>query len=340
MVDKTVIASDPHFADGCSSCHKGDEKAQDKVAAHKGLVKRPSDNLSVCGRCHDQITSKFKNSLHYTTAGLKHGMQGRMGSSEAKTFNEKVFPKACNSCHASCGDCHVKIPVIGGLNIGLIKGHQFVRRDEGKTCALCHGGRVYPEFTGEYGGTPDVHYQKGMICVDCHNLSESHGDGTVQTGRKEIKDRPTCQKCHPSGSEKSDKAREAHSVHGAKLSCVACHSSGDYRNCTNCHEGKGATSSPGFILGLNPRDGKTVTTLRIIPTVRNTFAKAGVKMEKYDALPNYWDTSPHNIKKRTDRTRSCDTCHVDKTGFLTRETLIKGGSKANERLIREPKPLK
>ena len=340
MVDKTVIASDPHFADGCSSCHKGDEKAQDKVAAHKGLVKRPSDNLSVCGRCHDQITSKFKNSLHYTTAGLKLGMQGRMGSSEAKTFNEKVFPKACNSCHASCGDCHVKIPVIGGLNIGLIKGHQFVRRDEGKTCALCHGGRVYPEFTGEYGGTPDVHYQKGMICVDCHNLSESHGDGTVQTGRKEIKDRPTCQKCHPSGSEKSDKAREAHSVHGAKLSCVACHSSGDYRNCTNCHEGKGATSSPGFILGLNPRDGKTVTTLRIIPTVRNTFAEAGVKMEKFDALPNYWDTSPHNIKKRTDRTRSCDTCHVEKTGFLTRETLIKGGSKANERLIREPKPLK
>lgn len=340
MVDKTVVASDPHFADGCSSCHKGDEKAQDKVAAHKGLVKRPSDNLSVCGRCHGKIASKFKDSLHYTTAGLKHGIQGRMGSSEAKTFNEKVFPKACNSCHASCGDCHVKVPVIGGLNIGLIKGHQFVRRDEGKTCALCHGGRVYPEFTGEYGGTPDVHYQKGMICVDCHNLSESHGDGTVQTGRKEIKDRPTCQKCHPAGSEKSDKAREAHGVHGATLSCAACHSSGDYRNCTNCHEGKGATSSPGFILGLNPRDMKTVTTLRIIPTVRNTFAEAGVKMEKFDALPNYWDTSPHNIKKRTDRTRSCDTCHVDKTGFLTRETLIKGGSKANERLIREPKPLK
>lgn len=134
--------------------------------------------------------------------------------------------------------------------------------------------------------------------------------------------------------------RLPHSAHNGKVSCVACHSSGGYRNCTDCHEGKGAKATPGFILGRNPRDKKTVTTLRIVPTVRDTFAESGVKMEKFDALPNYWDTSPHNIKKRTDRTKSCDTCHVAKTGFLTRETLIKGGSKANEGLIVVPKPLK
>ena len=304
------------------------------------MVKRPSDDLSVCGSCHGEIAKNYKNSLHYTTAGLKHGVNGRMATAEGKIFNEKVFPKACNSCHASCGDCHVKVPVIGGINIGLIKGHQFVKRDEAKTCALCHGGRVYPEYTGEYGGTPDVHYQKGMFCADCHVKSETHGDGTVQTGRMDIKDRPSCQKCHPAGTEKSDKSKLAHSAHNGKVSCVACHSSGDYRNCTDCHEGKGAKATPGFILGRNPRDKKTVTTLRIIPTVRDSFAESGVKMEKFDALPNYWDPSPHNIKKRTDRTRSCDTCHVEKAGFLTRETLIKGGSKANEGLISEPKPLK
>lgn len=232
------------------------------------------------------------------------------------------------------------MPVIGGLNIGLIKGHQFVRRDEGKTCALCHGGRVYPEFTGEYGGTPDVHYQKGMSCLDCHGKAESHGDGTVQTGRREIKDRPSCGKCHQAGNEKGDKAKQAHGAHNAGVSCVACHSSGTYRNCTGCHEGKGASATPGFILGLNPRDGKTVTTLRLIPTVRDTFAASGISMEKYDALPNYWDTVPHNIRKRTERTRRCESCHEEKSGFLTRDTLLKDGSKANERLIREPKPLK
>ena len=88
------------------------------------------------------------------------------------------------------------------------------------------------------------------------------------------------------------------------------------------------------------RDKKTITTLRVIPTVRDTFLSAGIKMENFDLLPNYWDTVPHNIKKRTERTRSCDVCHVDKEGFLTKETLIKDGSKANEELIYTPKPIK
>jgi len=102
-------------------------------------------------------------------------------------------------CHASCGDCHVKGPAISGISAGLLKGHRFVKRDEGKTCALCHGGRVYPEFTGEYGGTPDVHYQKGMVCMDCHNKTEFHGDGKAYTSRQERKDRPACLNCHPAG---------------------------------------------------------------------------------------------------------------------------------------------
>jgi hypothetical protein len=62
-------------------------------------------------------------------------------------------------------------------------------------------------------------------------------------------------------------------------------------------------------------------------------------MEHFDALPNYWDTPAHNIRKRTARTRSCDVCHVEARGFLTKEQLIKDGSKANEKLIVKPKPL-
>ncbi len=265
---------------------------------------------------------------------------GRFSKEDLKIFDEKVFEKSCRSCHSSCGECHVKSPVIGGVNIGLIKGHRFVKRDEGKTCALCHGGRVYPEFTGEYGGTPDVHYQKGMVCMDCHKKAQFHGDGNRYLSKREVKEKPACVKCHKPGEEKTEKAKTAHEKHSEKLSCVSCHASGQYRNCYGCHLGKGATAKPGFILGLNPKDKKTVTTLRVIPTVRDTFQPAGIKMENYDALPNYWDATPHNIKKRTERTRSCDVCHVDKAGFLTKETLIKNGSKANEGLIYDPKPIK
>ncbi|MCM2264485.1 MAG: cytochrome c3 family protein [Desulfuromonadales bacterium] len=339
LVDRNLLSTDPHFSQGCGFCHMGDEKGASKADAHRGLVKKPSDDLKICGRCHDQIAANYGKSLHYTTAGLKHGIRGRLSTAEESLFNEKVFPKSCNNCHATCGDCHVKSPTIGGVNPGLIQQHQFVKRNEGKTCALCHGGRVYPEFTGEYGGTPDVHYQKGMTCIDCHTRKEAHGDGSTVTSRKQVADRPACLGCHPRGSDKSDKSRAAHDQHAGKLSCVACHAAGQYRNCYDCHLGAGATAKPGFILGLDPRERKLVTTLRVIPTVRDTFSKAGVAMENYDALPNYWDTVPHMIKKRTDRTRSCEVCHTERQGFLSKETLLKGGSKANEGLIRMPPQL-
>lgn len=337
LVDRSLVAADPHFASGCAFCHKGNEQAKEKQAAHQGLVKRPSDDPALCGRCHGSIAAAYGKSLHYTTMGLAHGVSSRFSAKEKKIFDAKVFPKACNSCHASCGDCHVKSPVIGGVNIGLIKGHAFVRRDEGKTCALCHGGRVYPEFTGEYGGSPDVHYQKGLLCLDCHKIAEMHGDGTSPASRHEVKGRPACVGCHTPGTEKTDKAKQAHGKHHGSLSCAACHAGAPYRNCSGCHLGEGAAAKPGFILGKNPRDPKTVTTLRLIPTVRDTFKGAGIEMERYDELPNYWPTAPHNIKKRTERTRSCDVCHREAKGFLKPSDLPPGGSTANSRLIHIPK---
>jgi len=340
LVDKSLIDKDPHFSEGCATCHKGNESASDRAAAHQGFIKRPSDELTACAACHEEIVKVYKTSLHYTTAGLRHGVMSRFSDGERKIFDEKVFEKSCRSCHSSCGDCHVKSPVISGVSIGLIKGHRFVKRDEGKTCALCHGGRVYPEFTGEYGGSADVHYQKGMVCMDCHKKAEFHGDGQVYASRQERKDRPSCIQCHKPGEEKTAKAKTAHEQHKGELSCASCHASAPYRNCYDCHLGKGATSKPSFILGLSPRDKKTVTTLRVIPTVRDTFQSVGIKMEKYDALPNYWETVVHNIRKRTERTRSCDLCHEEKQGFLTKETLIKDGSKANDGLVYTPKPIK
>jgi len=340
LVDKKLLDADPHFQQGCAECHKGDEKAPGKDGAHAGMVKRPSDNPAVCESCHEAIAKGYKASLHYTTAGLRHGVSARFSPAELQQFGAQVFGKACQSCHASCGDCHVKSPVIGGVNVGLLKGHKFVKRDEGKTCALCHGGRVYPEFTGDYGGTPDVHYQKGMSCMDCHKVNSFHGTSGAMASRKAVPDRPACVTCHKPGQEKTEQAKSSHVQHSATVSCTACHSAAPYRNCYDCHLGKGATAKPAFILGLSPRDKKTVTTLRVIPTIRDTFKSAGIAMANFDALPNYWDTTPHNIRKRTERTRSCEVCHGEQKDFLTKETLIKNGSRANDALTYSPKPLK
>ncbi len=338
VVDNELLKKDQHFKMGCSLCHKGNAKEITKEAAHKGLVKRPSDNLRSCVVCHKQITDNYAKSLHYTTAGQRNGVMPRLSKEELKNFDEKVFQQSCRSCHASCGDCHVKGAPVSGISIGLIAKHKFVKKDEGKTCAFCHGGRVYPEYTGDYGGSPDVHYQKGMLCMDCHKKAEFHGDGTAYASKQHVKDRPSCRACHKSGQEAKMTARIAHREHEGKVTCYGCHSGAAYRNCSQCHGGHSA-ANPGMILGLNPRDKKTLTTLRLIPTVRNTFAPNGIKMENFDALPNYWDTPAHNIRKRTDRTRNCDACHVDRKNFLTKELLIKDGSKANDSLIVIPKPI-
>ena len=101
----------------------------------------------------------------------------------------------------------------------------------------------------------------------------------------------------------------------------------------------GSQAKPGFFLGTSPRNRKEITTLRVIPTVRESFKPAGIQQANFDALPNYWDAPIHNIRKRTERTRNCDTCHEDRKGFLTMETLLKDSSRVNLELIKKPKPI-
>jgi hypothetical protein len=333
-VNPVFLGQDFHLAMECVVCHRGDDKKDAKEAAHAGRIARPSDNLKLCGLCHKKVERNYSKSLHYTSMGQREGVKPRFSAEELKIFDQKVFEKSCRTCHASCGDCHVKSPPVSGITTGLLQGHKFVKKNEGKTCASCHGGRVYPEFTGEYGGTPDVHYQKGMMCMDCHSKQEMHGDGTMYKSKQEVTERPRCQSCHANKT-----FQLSHEIHKDTVSCQACHSAGQYRQCYSCHLATGSQAKPDFILGLNPHDRKTLTTLRVVPTIRSTFNEAGIKMDNFDTVPNYWNSPVHNIKKRTERTRSCDSCHVAKEGFLKPETLIKDGSKANEDLIYNIKPI-
>ena len=316
----------------CSDCHGGNPDVKTKAGAHEGFNKRPSDSIELCAGCHPDEASHYETSLHYTTAGFRNGVMDRFSEEDLAKFDEKVFEQSCRNCHAACGDCHVKSPIVSGVNLGLINGHDFVKKDESKTCALCHGGRVYSEFVGDYSGTPDVHYQKGMLCADCHTADEMHGDGTEYDGRRDVATRPQCINCHPASASSSNSA-EAHEYHQSNLSCTACHTSGEYRNCQNCHVGEGATSFPALVLGKNPRNPEQVTTLRLIPTVRTTFEKAGIEQKSFDTLPNWWDTVPHMTKKRTDRTRDCATCHSEGTYYITEDMFPEGGSKANEGVL-------
>lgn len=338
-VDKALLKKDPHLLEGCTPCHKGNGKASDKDEAHKGIVNRPSADLKVCGQCHDDITNPYMYSLHSTLQGFATKMSKRLGAKEEKVFMDNVFGKSCRSCHAACGDCHVSSPAVNGVRTGFIRGHAFVRKDEGKTCAVCHGGRVYPEFTGRNAASPDIHYQKGMSCTQCHKKAQLHGDGNAYRNKGMGTGVPGCRDCHKKGSEKKSVARLAHSKHDGRVTCYGCHVDGEYRTCSGCHDGKALSTKPGFILGADPSDKRILTTLRRVPIGRDSFLKAGITMEQFDALPDYRTAPVHRIRRATDRTRSCDVCHVNRKGFLTKGSVIKDGSRANEGLIFKMAPL-
>jgi hypothetical protein len=326
LVERSVLTADPHFTEGCTFCHKGNGKSTDQEKAHKGVVKQPSKDPELCAGCHDDIAKAYRNAVHYTSQGMLDKVSLRMSKAEQKAFSEKVFERSCRSCHASCGDCHVQSPSGKGVGAGFIDRHRFVKKDEKKTCGACHGGRVYPEYTGECSGTPDVHFQKGMACTACHTKRRLHG--TSGAG-----DRPQCRTCHKAGKEASPTGRLAHEKHDGKVSCYGCHAQGKYRNCYDCHKGRAASSETAFILGADPRDKRSLTTLRSVPLARSSFVDEGIRMEGFDDVPDYRAAPLHTIRKSTERTRSCDVCHVARKDFLSTKALPKNGSKANEGLI-------
>ncbi len=99
-------------------------------------------------------------------------------------------------------------------------------------CIHCHnrGGRTGVSFIGtiesdgyaspwsckpgEKGGkkihgkyynhlTPDLHYKKGLYCIDCHTEADVHGDGNIYS-KKEQAVEIECQDCHGTMNKKSN----------------------------------------------------------------------------------------------------------------------------------------
>ncbi|MCX7966390.1 MAG: cytochrome c3 family protein [Syntrophorhabdaceae bacterium] len=338
-MDKDIVNNDIHFSQGCSICHKGNPTTMEIENAHIGIVKKPSSDLKACSDCHDDIVKKFKDSLHYTATGLLEKTSKRLSEGEKKTFKEKVYPNSCKICHATCGDCHVSSPKINKAESGLIDKHKFIKYIEDKTCGICHFHSVYSEWVGKINGKSDIHREKGMKCVDCHKKDSFHGDGNIYRSKDEVKGRPKCKNCHDIKRKTTPIANLAHTKHEGRLSCYSCHGGTQYNNCFNCHIDKGFYIKKGFYMGINPQDKRTITVLRAIPIHREIFKGYGIKMEGFDREADFREAFVHNIQKTTERTRSCDICHISKKGFLTEKDLKKDGSKANKGLIFKMGPM-
>lgn len=297
-----------------------------------------TDPEGTCGTCHATIVASNAGSLHTTLSGIRQSIMNRSGGGDLTGPLASAFQNHCSKCHGSCGQCHVSVPTSAGG--GFLKGHQFRRTPPmNNACVACHGSRVGAEYKGEnVGVSPDLHYNKGMQCTDCHSGTEMHADGqSGLTHRSQQTNTPRCEDCHP-----DDAAFNTVMMHGEHrdadgnllLACQVCHAT-TYKTCYGCHVSKTAEGAPiyevngdtnfesvmTFKIGLNPAPDdnhpEKWVVLRHVPIDPNNFDYYGTDaLTTFAAQPTWLPAAPHTIQKDTPQNATCNACHHVRELFL------------------------
>ncbi len=162
-------------------------------------------------------------SLHATTQGMRYFYSAEQGGIELLT-NVPYDDLQCKNCHVgevdgetNCAACHIT---------------QVSDAPPQFKCIVCHGRQNFEMMAKNPDGTPgmsDVHYAKGMQCINCHGVDQIHGDGESYNSLHEM-DLVACEDCHA----EINMEVQAHSVHNENLDCAACHVK-NVINCVNCH---------------------------------------------------------------------------------------------------------
>ncbi|MFA7671713.1 MAG: hypothetical protein WCY53_05575 [Sphaerochaetaceae bacterium] len=346
----------PHGKLGCVTCHGGNGLEDRFEFAHNGVNPKPSEDAEgICGICHYEALETYQKSLHATVRGFANSLIEFSGDPNALDNPHaglgEPFSLNCANCHATCGECHVSRP--SNYAGGLIDRHKFFSTPPmDQTCYGCHGARNAGEFMGTVGFAHDVHYEKGMTCMDCHDVSNFHGTGEEYASMWDKPTLPSCLDCHEdiySGRS----AIEQHNVHSEDLlACQVCHAQAN-QNCFECHvtvaDDRQSVASHSemrvlFRIGLNPTPSEQrpykYVALRHIPTQATSFIESGDNL-----LPNFdqrsnWKYSPtHNIQRSTFQNESCDSCHDNSRIFLSENDLRETDSLASYNAITGAPPL-
>ncbi len=348
-----VILSNQEYAEsihgemGCVTCHSGNGVTDDKDQAHQNMRREPIA-AEACDKCHTN-THNDSDSLHSTLRGYTTVLAQRAGSEKFPIIMEEAFGNHCESCHTSCGQCHVSRPTnLGG---GLSAGHEFKEIPPmNLTCTGCHGSRVDMEYKGKNEGIPaDVHWtQEGMPCFQCHTADEMHGNLDFQQDhRYDGPQTPSCTTAECHADVNAEGTVEGHdSDHLGTLSCETCHAA-DYKNCYSCHVQKSAEGLPffkiepsvmGLKIGYNPvqsedRPWKWVT-LRHVPIDPDTFAYYGDNLlPNFSTRPTWVYATPHTSQLRAPQAQTCNGCHGNAAVFLTEDDLLPYEIEANKDFV-------
>jgi hypothetical protein len=168
--------ADKHLRGLCASCHLGQDKQQ------PGWIDESSRGGG-CSACH----------LSYDSAALSE-LQHR-GTAPAPLHHPdisiKVHQQACFGCHSRSG--RISTNYEGWHETLLDETAARARSGWPAQFRLLADGRVFERHPA------DVHFEKGMTCIDCHVASEVMSDGVTRSHERNAI-RITCLDCHASGA--------------------------------------------------------------------------------------------------------------------------------------------
>ncbi len=178
-------------------------------------VLQPDAESRTCLGCHPTARPVLSGPMA-TRSGERAFAHRAFGLEEGDAF----FAEACSGCHvAGCGDCHTEEshptgPPPNEACLRCHRGYSVGWQYEGKAPREDHrryqrGGRSQGEpFLSML---PDVHFEAGLLCADCHPMSSLHEGGRAMH----------CADCHPSPSVSIPE--HSISAHMSAMECVACH---------------------------------------------------------------------------------------------------------------------
>ncbi len=231
----------------------------------------------------------FLSSLHYTAKGMGYWYDKANGGLEIIS-GVPYSNLGCKNCHVpGCDRCHK------AEKDNTLKYSSDAAKNQAM-CLECHAREKAIIGIDRAAKQEDVHFAKGMKCMDCHSSREIHGDGKEYVSLKEPGAMDTtCEKCHS-----PVKTTDSHRVHNGKLDCKACHVR-HVVSCTNCHfdtlvkEGKrAAIPVSGWVFLMN-YEGKVTSA-----SMQN-FVVKGDK--------TFFMFAPHMSHSVMKEGRKCDVCH-------------------------------
>jgi hypothetical protein len=168
--------ADTHLCELCASCHLGQDKLQ------PGPIDESSRGGG-CSACHLSYDSA-------AVAELQH-CGGPSAPLHHPDISIHVHQQACFGCHSRSG--RIATSYEGWHETQLDEEAAKARPGWPVQFRLLADGRVFEKHPA------DVHFEKGMTCVDCHVAAEVMSDGVAHAHERDAV-KISCADCHVAGA--------------------------------------------------------------------------------------------------------------------------------------------